>query len=146
VSVHGVLDRQALVSNLIRDEGIRLKPYLDTTNHITIGVGRNLTDKGISRDEALLLLDNDIDAALVELRVALPWFVALDEVRQRVLANMAFNLGLPKLLGFHNTLRAIANGDWPAAAAGMRASLWAQQVGKRAERLAAMMASGEERA
>lgn len=146
MTIHGQLDRAALVSNLIRDEGIRLKPYLDTTNHLTIGVGRNLTDRGITRDEALLLLDHDVDVVLAELRIRLPWFVALDEVRQRVLANMAFNLGVEKLLLFHDTLRAIADGDWSAAAAGMRASKWAQQVGLRAERLARMMASGEDRA
>lgn len=141
-----MLDRQALIANLIRDEGLRLFPYLDTTNHITIGVGRNLTDRGISRDEALAMLDHDIDAVLGELRVNFPWFVALDEVRQRVLANMAFNLGLPKLRTFVNTLHAIADGDYQKAARGMRASLWAQQVGRRAERLAVMMATGEERA
>lgn len=144
--VHGVLDRAALVGNLLRDEGLRLFPYLDTTNHITIGIGRNLSDRGISRDEAMTLLHHDIDSVLGELRVTFGWWPALDEVRQRVLANMAFNLGVPKLLLFHDTLHAIADGDWSAAARHMRASLWAHQVGERAERLARMMESGEERA
>jgi len=142
--VHGELDRAALVANLIRDEGLRLKPYRDTVGKLTIGIGRNLDDRGISRDEAMTLLQNDIDAHLREVKAALPWLVSLDEVRQRVLVNMAFNLGVPKLLEFRNTLQAIANGDWKKAAAGMRASLWAKQVGQRAERLARMMESGKE--
>lgn len=141
--IHGELDRARLVGELLRDEGLRLKPYMDSTNHLTIGVGRNLTDRGITNAEAFFLLDNDIDATVLEVQHALPWFVALDEARKRVLLNMAFNLGVPKLLTFHNTLHAIADGDYRKAAAGMRDSLWAKQVGERAERLARRMESGE---
>ena len=142
--IHGKLDRAALVANLIRDEGIRLKIYQDTVGKWTIGIGRNLSDRGISRDEAMTLLHNDIDSHLREVRAALPWFDALDEVRQRAVVNMAFNLGVPKLMEFRNTLQAIADGDWRKAAAGMRASLWAKQVGARAERLAQMIERGKE--
>lgn len=142
--VHGVLDRVRLVDNLVRDEGLRLKPYLDTVNKITIGIGRNLTDVGITRDEAFTLVNHDIDRVVAELKVALPWLPAMDEVRVRVLVNMGFNLGVPKLLLFKNTLQAIADGDWQKAHDGMLGSLWAQQVGNRAKRLAEMMRTGHE--
>lgn len=142
-AIWGGLDRGKLVDDLVRDEGLRLKPYLDTVNKLTIGIGRNLTDVGITRDEAFTLVNHDIDRVIAEMRVKFPWWPALDEVRQRVLANMAFNLGVPKLLTFHNTLNHIANGDYKRAAAGMRDSLWAKQVGARAERLAKAMETGQ---
>lgn len=136
------MDRRALVRELIVDEGLRLKPYLDTVNKISIGVGRNLTDVGISETEAMYLLDHDIDRTVSGLLNAVPWWVDLDAVRQRVLANLAFNLGVGGLLTFHDTLRAVANGDYPRAADEMLSSLWARQVGDRAKRLAAMMLTG----
>jgi lysozyme len=69
-------------------------------------------------------------------------------LRQRALLNMAFNLGWnPQAPGglddFKNTLRAMQDGHWTLAAAGMRASLWARQVGARAERLARMIETGQ---
>lgn len=136
------MDLDLLRSDLIRDEGLRLHPYTDSADKITLGVGRNLTDRGIAHDEAMTLLENDIAAVVADLNRELPWWTRLDEPRQRVLANMAFNLGIEKLLLFKHTLDAMARGDYAAAADGMAASLWASQVGPRAERLVAMMRSG----
>lgn len=138
----GTYDLAALQAELMRDEGVRLKPYKDTVGKTTIGVGRNLDDKGISRDEAVMLLANDIADAEGLLDRNLPWWTALDGVRQRVLVNMALNLG-GRLLGFKNTLAAIQRHDWQAAHDGMLDSLWARQVGQRAIRLAKMMLTGE---
>lgn len=136
------LDRQALKADLVRDEGLRLKPYLDTVGKTTIGVGRNLTDRGISQDEAMAMLDRDMAETIAELRHALPWWDALDGVRKRVLVNMGFNLGVPGLMKWPNTLQRIADGDYKAAAAAMRGSKWASQVGARAERLSKLMERG----
>ncbi len=133
-----------LTDELLRDEGLRLKPYTCTAGKLTIGVGRNLTDRGITKTEAMLMLAHDIDDCCDDLDRALPWWRTLDPVRQRVLANMCFNLGLAKLLTFKNTLAAVEAGDYLRAADGMRASLWARQVGQRAERLAQMMATGQD--
>ena len=138
------MDLALLRAELTRDEGLRLRPYTDTTGHLTIGVGRNLTDNGISEREAQVLLLNDIARVVEQLDHALPWWQGLDPVRQRVMANMAFNLGIASFLGFHNTIILIQSGRYDAAAAGMRSSLWARQVGPRAERLAAMMETGKE--
>ena len=126
-------------AELIRDEGLRLRLYKDTVGKITIGIGRNLDDVGISKDEAYLMLDNDIQRTSDSLDKNLPWWKTLDEVRQRVILNMAYNLGINSLLGFKNTLAAIQAGRYNDAADGMLASKWATQVGARATRLADMM-------
>jgi lysozyme len=136
------MNTDLLAQELTRDEGIRSKPYLDTVGKSTIGVGRNLTDVGLSDDEILMLLKNDIDRVLDELDRVLPWFRSMSDNRQRCLANMSFNLGLPTLLQFKATLGAMQAGRYDDAAAGMMDSKWARQVGQRAVRLAQMMREG----
>jgi len=136
------MDIAQLKKELTRDEGLRLKPYLCTAGKTTIGIGRNLTDVGITNEEADYLLDHDIARTVRELDKSIPWWRGLDDVRQRVIVNMAFNLGINSLMGFKNTLAAIKDGRYEAAAAGMMASKWAEQVGPRAVRLADLMKTG----
>lgn len=136
------MNRDALANQLVNDEGLRLKPYRDTVGKLTIGVGRNLDDVGISKQEAMMLLGVDIDKACADLDRFLPWWRDMSDARQQALANMAFNLGITKLQTFVNTLQAMKEGCYTDAAAGMRNSLWAKQVGARAERLATMMENG----
>lgn len=144
------MDLALLAEELERDEGKRLKPYKDSVGKWSIGIGRNLDDKGISQSECALMLANDIAEHLGLLDKYLPWWKSLDEVRQRVLANMAFNLGVGpsaeqptgKLLTFKTTLAAIERGDFEGAANGMSASAWARQVGVRATRLIELMRKG----
>lgn len=136
------MNRDALANQLIIDEGAKLKPYKDTVGKLTIGIGRNLDDVGISKAEALMMLDADIDKVCDQLDAVLPWWKSMTDRRQEVLANMAFNLGINKLLGFVNTLRMMHAGDYKGAADGMLNSTWAKQVGARAERLAQMMREG----
>jgi lysozyme len=138
------MDRAKLKSQLIRHEGKRNKPYRDTVGKLTIGVGRNLDDVGLRDDEIDLMLENDIAATWNALRRALPWIDQLDEVRQRVLADMAFNMGVRGLLAFEKMLRACRAGEYETAAAEMLDSAWARQVPARAERLAKMMKTGED--
>ncbi|ALK30825.1 hypothetical protein Bpla01_29840 [Burkholderia plantarii] len=137
-----MMDRQTLIAELSRDEGRRLMPYTDTVGKITIGVGRNLTDVGISESECDMLLADDIDRTITWLDAKLPWWRELDTVRQRAMVNMAFNMG-GGLLTFVNTLDAIKRGDYAAASKGMLDSKWARQVGARATRLAEMMTTGK---
>ncbi len=142
------MDTQQLMRELVRDEAVRLKPYRDSVGKLTIGIGRNLDDRGISLTEAEFLCHNDIADVMVELDHQLPWWRSLDEVRQRVIANMAFNLGVDGLLpggakpGFPRTLELIRTGRYLEAAQAMLATKWAKQVGQRAERLALMMRDG----
>lgn len=139
--------RAKLRTQLERDEGVRLKPYTDTVGKLTIGAGRNLTDVGISRVEAAYLLENDIDRAIRDLVGAFDWFPLLDPVRQCVLIALVFNMGLGNskrgLLSFRHTLTSIRAGRYAEAARNLLKSKWRQQVGKRAERLAKQLESGE---
>ena len=127
---------------LIRHEGIRLKPYRDTVGKLTVGVGRNLDDVGITREEALMLLDNDIDKVRREVRRTFPWFAGLNPVRQNVVLNMVFNLGLPRFRRFTKTIAAVKAKHWDEAARQMLDSRWAEQVGRRARELAEMIKTG----
>ncbi len=131
--------RRRLLDQLIANEGLRLKVYRCPAGKLTIGVGRNLEDNGITKDEAVMLLENDISRVERELDQKLPWWRQLSEVRQRVVMDMSFNMGLPSLLGFKQTLAALKRGDYEAAAKGMEDSKWYEQVPVRAARLVAMM-------
>lgn len=127
---------------LIHHEGLRLKPYRCSAGKLTIGVGRNLEDVGISREEAMRLLDNDIGRCRGELADSVPAYLRLDETRKNVLIDMCFNLGIAGLLEFENMLAAVEAGDYDKAADEMLNSKWAGQVGKRADTLAEMMRRG----
>lgn len=135
---------ERIKEQLVRHEGLRLKPYRCTAGKLTIGIGRNLDDRGISQKEAYAMLERDILDFEQQLLDEIPdVYNGLDEVRQSVLLNMCFNLGLKGLLEFKNTLAFIASGDWERAANGMLASKWAKQVGMRAIELSEMMRKGK---
>lgn len=132
----------ALIAELERDEGLRLKPYQDSKGILTIGIGRNLRDRGVSREEAYHMLNNDLESVEADLDQHLPWWRSLNEVRQRVIANMCFNMGINTLLQFRHSLALIQSGDYEAAAVEMLASEWAREVGPRAQRLSNAMRDG----
>ena len=136
-------DINSFENQLIDHEGLELKPYHCTADKLTIGVGRNIQDRGITEDEARYLLKNDIKIVEDELLTRQPVVAGLDSVRQRVLVDMGFNLGLPILMKFQNMWAAIEDEDYHEAARQMMDSRWASQVGRRAERLAQAMSSGE---
>ena len=138
------IDYEQFTRQLKLHEGVMLKAYKCTGDKTTIGVGRNLDDVGITEEEAEYLLQNDIDRVIVSLRRELPWIEQLDEVRQRVLYDMAFNLGIAGLLQFKKTLKAVKDGDYEQAGRMMLDSKWATQVGKRSDRLSVMMAIGKD--
>ena len=135
-------DRKRLLAQLHTDEGLRLKPYRDTVGKLTIGYGRNLDDRGITQHEAEALLVNDLRYAEAEIERAFSWFTGLGSVRQAVLLNMAFNLGVPRLLGFNRMIDALQRHAWDEAAVEMLDSKWSRQVGERSTRLAQQMRSG----
>lgn len=141
-----------LLAELERDEDFRTKPYDDATGLelkpgdtlqgcITIGIGVNLSE-GLTRDEAMTLSAGRVARAERDARRALPCFSELSDARQRALVNMAFNLGLPRLLKFRNMLGAFAAHDYERAATEALDSVWARQVGERAERIATMIREG----
>lgn len=135
----------AIVAPLVeRHEGKRLKPYRCTAGKLTIGIGRNLDDRGLSEDEVQYLFANDLRLAEADARslVGQDVYVNLSPARQAVLIDMAFNLGYERLSKFKNTLLAVRQGRYHDAAGGMLQSLWARQVGARAVSLAGMMREG----
>lgn len=129
---------------LMRHEGIRLKPYRCSAGKLTIGVGRNLEDKGISSEEAMAMLYHDINSCHDLIFARYGWFRELNEIRKAVVIDMVFNLGMRGFHSFKLTRRHISNHDYDLAAKEMLRSKWAEQVGYRAEELAEMMRSGKE--
>ena len=160
--VSDIINRAQFEKDLIRDEAIKLAVYRCTAGKQTIGVGRNLDGVGLSpaecqfigkdlagviRDginygDAIMLLGHDIDRVTADLDKHWPWWRSMNGPRQRVLANMCFNMGANVLGQFKNTLKAMEEMRWHDAAKGMLASKWAKQVGDRAVRLAKTMESG----
>ena len=158
-----------LQDQLILHEGLRLRPYKCTAGKWTIGVGRNLEGNpltpaekeklfsnsqltneqvlknmqtnGITRDQALYLLENDIATAKRDAQVLLGVadFDKLSEPRKFVLIDMAFNMGRSVLSQFRNTLALIRAGSYRQASENMLKSAWARQVKTRSTRLARMM-------
>lgn len=137
--------RENIIRSLRGEEGEVLSEYKDHLGYSTIGVGR-LIDKrkggGITTEEAAYLLGNDVDKVTAQLNKRLPWWTKLDEARQGVLVNMAFQMGVDGLLGFKNTLNMIKAGQYESAARGMLQSKWAQQTPSRAKRMAEQMRTG----
>lgn len=154
-------DRAKLEAELTLDEGKRLKGYRDSVGKWSIGIGRNLDDvgtapltrtnadvlaNGINEVECDQLFDYDIRRTEKDLDRQLPWWRTLDPVRQRVMLNMCFNMGIGNaqhgLCSFVNTLGMIQRGEYSRAADAMLNSKWAREVGVRAQRLANMMRNG----
>jgi lysozyme len=140
-----------LIAELRRDEGVRYTPYRDALDIPTTGVGHNLQaaplpagwSYPLSDEQVNTLLHGDLKNVYSDLNRNLPWWTDLNDVRQRVICNMCFNLGMSKLSGFKNTLVAMRQGKYDDAADGMMNSAWAKQVGARAQRLAQMMREGK---
>ena len=157
-------NRSHFLDKLIEHEGLVLTVYKDSLGIDTIGIGRNLKDRGISREEldyldipnmevvyehgiseadARYLALNDIAIVENELCRVHTCVENLDSVRQLVLMDMAFNMGVPRLCKFKLMWNAIHEQNWEAASREMLDSKWARQVGRRAKILSDAMASGE---
>ncbi len=152
------------VNKLIAHEGLRLQVYQDTLGIDTVGIGRNLEDRGITKEEldwmdipnidavyeygiteadAMYLAKNDVQIVEKELVRAHPCVEELDAVRQLVLMDMAFNLGVPRLCKFKKMWAAVHENKFDVAAKEMLDSRWANQVKSRATKLAHAMHHGE---
>ncbi len=148
--------REKFYTMLRLDEGVVYHVYKDSLGIETWGTGHNL--RALPPDAVILvfnnlgktpqeidqiLLDRATNAIVVDITAKLSWYTSLTEVRQLVILDMAFNMGVNGLWTFVNTLEHIRLGHYDLAAAGMRDSKWYTQVGNRAERLAYMMQKGE---
>ena len=156
--------RENFVNKLIAHEGLRLQVYQDTLGIDTIGIGRNLEDRGITKEEldwmdmpnmdavyehgireadAMYLAQNDVQIVEEELLRAHPCVEDLDAVRQLVVMDMAFNMGVPRLCKFKKMWNAIHEKKFDLAAKEMLDSRWAIQVKSRAVKLSNAMHNGE---
>lgn len=132
-----------LVDMLRRHEGVRLRLYRDKGGNWTIGYGRNLSGRGISHTEALLLLQNDIVACQEDLDNHMRWWRTLSSARQLAMMSLCYNLGIHGLKRFKRALAAMQAGDYKQAAAHFMDSKWAGQVGSRARQLTRMIETDE---
>ncbi|CCG40170.1 Lysozyme [Magnetospirillum molischianum DSM 120] len=142
-----MLDLTRLYADLRRDEGLRLVAYRCTAGVLTIGYGHTsgvCEGDTCTPEQAEAWLQNDVAAALTGLDHALPWWRRLAESRQRALANMAFQLGLARLLGFKRMLAALERGDYATAAAEALNSKWAREdTPERAHRVVRLIREGK---
>ena len=133
-----------LRNTLIRHEGLKLLPYECTAGKLTLGVGRNIEDRGISKETAMQMLDEDIEICLNELMERLNYFETLPTEVQETLVNLCFNMGISRLMKFQLMLGAIEAGQYELAAKELLDSRYARQVGKRAEELADILRQQQE--
>jgi len=134
------LDR--IKADLRADEGYARQLYACPAGKLTIGVGHNIEDNGLSDEVIEHILEEDIARAEEDVRALFENYDTLDEVRQEVLVNMAFNLGRSRLAKFIKFISAMNTRHFVLAAAEGTDSVWAEQVGKRAQLLMMRMATG----
>jgi len=130
-------------ADLVADEGFVSHAYRDSLGYLTIGIGRLVDEEkggGITYEEAVFLLENDIFRCVRELKKNLPWFDEAPEPVRRALVNMAFQMGVNGLLSFKNTLALIEEGKYKEAAQNALKSKWATQTPARAKRVTALIA------
>lgn len=142
-----------LREELVRYEGLKYQVYLDTENLPTVGIGHFLLESEkpnfpVGTNVSYMQVENwfakDVNTA-VETAIKVlgkEAFDSLDEVRQRIVVNLAFNLGFNRLSGFKNTLAAIRRHDFNAASLGMQNSKWYTQVGRRGVEMVDAMRNG----
>jgi lysozyme len=107
-------------------EGRKKKVYRCSAGYLTIGVGRNLEDRGLSDDEITYLLKNDVKTEVDALTRNLTFFSSLNEARQDAFINLSFNMGIKRLLGFKKTIALAAQGKWSECADELLDSKWAR--------------------
>jgi len=133
---------QRLRQQLIKHESIELKPYRCTSDKLTIGVGRNIEDRGISHETAMQMLDEDIDICINELQQTLSYWNDLPSRVKEGLINLCFNMGISRLMAFKKTFGFLREGMYSKAADELLDSRYANQVGQRAVDVANMIRDG----
>ena len=137
------MDTDKLLKELRRHEGMRNFPYKCSAGKLTIGVGRNIEDIGITDDEADYLLRNDILRVQDDLDRNVAYWRGFPERTQRALVNFVFNVGITRALRFKRMWAALSKYDFHQAADELLDSKYAKQVGRRAEDLADMIRESE---
>lgn len=97
---------------LLKHEGIRTFPYKCSENKLTIGIGRNLEANGISEDEAMILLINDIEKTIDDLNKNYGAWVTFPVEARMVCIDLVFNLGITGFMKFKKTRQLMELGMW----------------------------------
>lgn len=127
---------------IVAHEGYKRFPYMDTEGKITIGIGYNLTDRGLPDSWINDQYDRDVEYFYSQLASDFPWFKELNEARQIALVDMCF-MGYKSFKSFKRMLSVLAEHDYKLASFEMISSKWATQVKGRASQLAQIMLTGE---
>jgi len=133
------MNLEAIRNRLVLEEGLKLTPYKCTANKLSIGVGRNIEDRGISNETAMQMLDEDIDIMVNELHQNLSWFDKQNDAIQGVLIDLCFNMGISRLLMFVQTLKLIEQGQYAMAADELLDSKYAAMLPARSKRNAEIL-------
>lgn len=143
------MDHTRLLADVKSAEGCRLQAYRDTLGNWTVGYGhllpkgRDWAGTAWTQDQAGSQLEKDLEASGIAVAQALPeWDVLDTDARQNALCELCFNMGVGHWRAFAETRAAIQRKDWLAASTGLLDSLWAKQVGLRADRLASYLLTG----
>ena len=143
------MDIDKLREEIEYDEGSVGKIYLDHLGLPTFGIGHLVLESDpehgwevgtyVTKDRCNEAFDSDIENVLSDCHRLYPDFDDLPEEVQRIVANMMFNMGRPRLSKFKGMKRGVDSQDWNAAADEMVDSIWYRQVTKRADRLVERM-------
>ena len=127
------------------DEGVVNEVYLDHLGLPTVGVGHLIRDHDpeygldvgtqVGEERVAELFESDLYTCVAETKLLYPQFEELPAEAQKILCNMMFNMGRPRLSRFHKMKKAVDSSDWKEAANQMLDSKWAKQVPNRANRL-----------
>ena len=117
---------------LIKHEGIRVHPYKCSEDKLTIGIGRNLEANGISEEEAMYLLDNDIDRVIKNLDKVFPAWKVMPSKARLVCIDMCFQMGITGFMNFRRTRALMEMGAWLEASEELLRSKYAVQTPNRA--------------
>jgi lysozyme len=135
-----IVDTNKLAKQLIEHEGIVLMPYRCSSNKLTIGVGRNLEDNGITKDEAMYLLGNDISRTVKDCEHHFDWFHSMPIRVREAVVNLVFNMGVSRFSKFKKTIEYLKNEQWERAGVELLDSRYAEQTTGRAVEIANQIA------
>jgi len=127
------VNRTEIRDLLIKHEGMVLTPYSDSLGHLTLGVGRALHLNPLTEEEAIYLLNNDIEKVIKQLDEHWIAWRSLPYKCQLVCVDMAFQLGIHGFLGFKRTRLLLEKGEFTKASEECLDSKWALQTPRRAE-------------
>ena len=143
------MDIEKLREEIEYDEGSVNEIYLDHLGLATFGVGHLVRKEDpeygwevgtpVDADRCVEAFNTDIETVLSDCKLLYSDFEDLPEEAQRIIANMMFYMGRPRLSKFKGMKRGVDARDWNAAADEMVDSRWYRQVTNRADRLVERM-------